>query len=162
MHEIKTIGQHYVYIWPSDWCHQVNLYSQGWPYTFTPVVDIRTISLVTHYHPPISRRLLSTADWSHHPRIKYFKQKDTCSWQQQTTRNPLKTTLYINKELVFNTDSERSGQNFSDISECLSIIENSFECWSKFTDVCSQVFRGHQVNTGSDKSLALNMRQIPS
>ena len=23
MHEIKTIGQHYVYICPSDWCHQV-------------------------------------------------------------------------------------------------------------------------------------------
>ena len=35
MHEIKTIGQHYVYIWPSDWCHQVNLYSQGWPYTLS-------------------------------------------------------------------------------------------------------------------------------
>ena len=36
----------------------------------TPVVDSRKISLVTHFHPPISRRLLSTADWSHHPRIK--------------------------------------------------------------------------------------------
>ena len=23
MHEIKTIEQHYIYIWPSDWCHQV-------------------------------------------------------------------------------------------------------------------------------------------
>ena len=98
----------------------------------TPVVDSRKISLVMHYHPPISRRLLSTADRSHHPRIKYFKQKDTCSWQQQTTQNALKTTLYINKELVFNTDSERSGQHFSDIWECLSVNENSFECWSKF------------------------------
>ena len=65
----------------------------------TPVVDSRKTSLVTYYHPPISRRLLSTADWSHHSRIKYFKQKDTCSWQQQTTRNALKTTLYINKKV---------------------------------------------------------------